>query len=96
MLDELKEYLRVTWSDESTDRVLSGILERGKALLNGYATQVIDYDEKPEHKQLLFDCCRYLYNNAFEEFAVNFLSELVMLRAEYKTAEVVNDEAEQG
>lgn len=92
MLDELKKYLKVTWEDETTDSVLSGILERAKKILDSYASVPIDYDTEEKEKQLLFDLCRYIYNNAYEEFKTNFQSELIMLR--YGHAEVNISEEE--
>ena len=38
------------------------------------------------------DLCRYIYNNAYEEFKTNFQSELIMLR--YGHAEVNISEEE--
>lgn len=84
MLDELKNYLDITWNDEKTDSKLAGIIERATAILQSYAGAVIDFSANPDKKQLLFDCCRYIWNNAFEDFKNNFSSELLMLRAEYQ------------
>lgn len=92
MLNELKKYLKVTWEDETTDSVLSGILERAKKILDSYASVPIDYDTEEKEKQLLFDLCRYIYNNAYEEFKTNFQSELIMLRAEHIEVNVSEEE----
>lgn len=83
MLDELKNYLDVTWSDDSTDAKLSGILERAENTLRSYAGYEPDFAADSHEKQLLFDCCRYIYNNSFEDFSKNFRSELIMLRANH-------------
>jgi hypothetical protein len=94
MLDELKNYLNITWDDEKTDEKVSQILDRAKAILKAYACNVdIDYDipENGVEKQLLFDCCRLIYNSGYEDFGTNFTGELVNLRAKYQ---VITNESE--
>ena len=81
LLKELKNYLDITWDNEDTDSKLNGILQRATSVINGYAGCEISFSEQSDGKQLLFDCCRYIYNNAFEDFKVNFQQELIMLRA---------------
>jgi hypothetical protein len=92
MIVELKNYLNITWSDDDTDTKIQGILDRATAILNNYAATSIDYDVAVNHKQLLFDCCRYIYNDAYEDFKRNYKEELIMLRAEY--SEVSDEETE--
>ncbi|MCM1190740.1 MAG: hypothetical protein NC541_15805 [bacterium] len=79
MLEELKEYLNITYDDPVTDRVLQGALERGKAVLNDYAGAELDYEEGLP-RQLLFDYCRYVRSHAVEMFEVNFRHDLISLR----------------
>jgi len=83
MIKELKNYLNITWSDDDTDTKIQGILDRATAILNNYAATSIDFGVAVNHKQLLFDCCRYIYNDAYEDFKHNYREELIMLRAEY-------------
>lgn len=90
MLDELKNYLDITWNDEKTDSKLSGILRRAESIISSYAGVTLDFELNSSEKQLLFDCCRYIYNNALEDFGKNFHSELVMLRAVHSSEEEKN------
>ena len=90
MIAELKNYLNITWSDDDTDTKIQNILDRATAILNNYAATSIDYGVAVNHKQLLFDCCRYIYNDAYEDFRRNYREELIMLRAEF--AEVSDNE----
>lgn len=94
MFNELKNYLDITWNDPATDEKLQGILNRATSVLNNYAGSEIDFSANENEKQLLFDCCRYIYNNVFEEFKINFSAELITLRAKYKiiSEENKNDE----
>lgn len=94
LLEELKNYLDITWEDEGTDKKLYGILIRAENILSGYAGEALIYDSTQEtEKQLLFDCCRYIYNNSLEDFKINFGAELIMLRAKF-SVKAVDENAE--
>ena len=84
MIDELKNYLDVTWTDTATDTKISGILSRAESFINSYAGATIDFETDLSAKQLLFDLCRYIYCNSLEDFKVNFRGDLIALRARYK------------
>lgn len=91
-LDTVKNYLDITWTDSSTDAKLSGILSRAESTLESYAGAEIDFtDETTAAAQLLLDCCRYMWNDTFEDFKANYASELIMLRAN-AAAEGADDE----
>ncbi len=78
-LEELKSYLKITWNEEDVE--LRRIINRAKDYLsNDIAGISIDFNADTSNKQLLLDCCRYIYNNAFEYFKVNFRSELLRLQ----------------
>lgn len=94
LLEELKNYLDITWEDEGTDKKLDGILNRAKNILSGYAGEALIFDStQGTEKQLLFDCCRYIYNNSLEDFKTNFGAELIALRAKF-SIKAVNEDAE--
>lgn len=88
MLQELKDYLRISWNDE--DVLLEATIVKGKAYLEDITGVTLDFEQTRE-KSLLLDYCRYSYNNASEYFEENFKSEL--LRLQLKSA--VNDYATQ-
>lgn len=94
LLDELKLYLDITWEDQHTDAKLSGILARAQTKICAYAGTDVEFPEGSEELQLLLDMCRYVYNNASEDFEANYLPDLLMLRAKYKT-EAMPDEGEE-
>jgi hypothetical protein len=98
--DTLKEYLDITWDDSHTDAKLDGILERAQAKICAYAgSDSVDFGDGTEEQQLLLDLCRYIYNNASEDFETNYKADLLMLRAKYATAdpeqEVNDDETDE-
>ena len=89
LISEVRNYLDITWLDDDTDTKLNGIILRAISTLQSYAGAEIEFETETDEKQLLFDCIRYIYNNAFEHFKVNFEDELMMLRAKYQTADIV-------
>lgn len=78
MLDAIKDYLKITWDDE--DAAIQAMIERGKAGLNALVGAELDFDVAGPPRSLLFDYCRYVYNNASEYFEENFASELLRLQ----------------
>ncbi len=90
----LKQYLRITWQNAELDAMLGDILERGKKIIKSYAGyDGIDFDDtQSEETQLLLDLCRYIYNDAYEEFEHNFSAEIISLRAKYAVAQMGEDD----
>lgn len=96
LLDTLKNYLDITWQDEHTDAKLSGILTRAQTKLCAYAGSDLSFTEDSDELQLLLDMCRYVYNNASEDFEENYLPDLIMLRAKYKVIEHESETEDSG
>lgn len=86
LLDEVKNYLDITWQDSQTDLKLKGIIERGKKYLNRVAGKELDFDAEDKPKELLFDYCRYVRSNALEAFQQNYLHELIALQIDSEVA----------
>jgi len=78
MLEELKKHLRITWNEE--DLELTSMLERGEKYLNRIIGIELDYTQDDLPKSLLFDYCRYSYNNSIEYFTQNFHDEILYLQ----------------
>lgn len=94
LLNDLKLTLDVTWDDDDTDRKLTRILERSCHIVSEYAGEEIDFEADKTARQLLLDCCRYIWNNVAEEFKTNFGAELVQLRSRYQCKRKSEEEAE--
>lgn len=93
MLEELKDYLKITWINE--DAYLQNIISRGREYLNDLTGTEIDFEGESQANSLLLDYCRYYYNNSVEYFEDNFQKQIV--RLQYKEAirvskDVVSDE----
>ena len=80
LLDDVKNYLDITWDDSDGDIKLSGIIARGMKYLNTVAGAELDYTVEDKPRELLFDYCRYVRSNALDEFAINYQHELLSLQ----------------
>ncbi len=90
MLQEVKEYLKITWDDE--DNYIQGIFNRGKDYLNNLTGTELDFEVEGQPKALLLDYCRYAYNNALEYFEENFHRELRRLIIQEAVKEYADEE----
>ncbi len=91
LLNDVKNYLDITWGDAATDEKLTGIIERGMKYIDRVAGTPLDYVSNDKPKELLLDYCRYARSNALELFRVNYLHELISLQIDkeveaYETA----------
>lgn len=84
LLEEAKNYLDISWADESDDAKLTAQLERGMSYLS-LKTGVTDFEEDTLAKDLLFN--RLLYDRAgsLDKFSHNYKSEILCLALQYKT-----------
>ncbi|ODM27631.1 hypothetical protein A7W90_16210 [Clostridium sp. Bc-iso-3] len=80
LLAAVKSYLDITWEDPAGDEKLSGIIARGMKYIDSVAGVELDYAPEDKPRELLLDYCRYVRSNALNEFAVNYLHELLSLQ----------------
>ena len=80
LFDDALDYLQITWDDPTLKRKLDLAMERGKALINDYAGQEMDYETPGTAQGLLFDYLRYVRSDATEMFEQNYLRDLIRLR----------------
>ena len=78
MLQKVKDYLKITWNDEDT--AITDLITRGKKKLEELAGAAPDFESEGLARALLFDYCRYAYNNASEYFEENFQKEILRLQ----------------
>lgn len=75
-LDNVKNYLNVTYDDEDIDTKLTGILSRADVYIRNVVAAGANDTLTEVENQLVLDACRYIFNDAFEDFARNFLTEI--------------------
>jgi hypothetical protein len=84
ILQDLKERLLITWDDSNTDQVLIGMLNRGFAYFNEITGVILEFEEDSPELELLFERCRYAWNNALDDFEQNYhsnISRLILQKA---------------
>lgn len=86
LLSDIKNYLHITWQDESTDNLITGYIKRGEARLQQIAGVSLDFTKEDLPRSLLFDYCRYANSQALEVFEKNFESELLELNLDNQFA----------
>lgn len=77
LLTELKSRLRITWDDENKE--LERIIKRGKSYFLKLTGKAFSFYLDEWETELLLERCRYVYNNAADEFELNFRDELQRL-----------------
>lgn len=78
MLQEVKDYLKITWDDE--DSHIQGNIDRWKKAFNKLIGVELNLDNNDSAKTLFLDYCRYAYNTALEYFEDNFQKEILRLQ----------------
>jgi hypothetical protein len=93
LLQDLKGRLRITWNEEDED--LRKLIERAKTYLSLLTGASFDFSLEEWPKEILLERCRYVYNNAADEFEANYhheLSRLLYLVAIGKVGEIDDGE----
>jgi hypothetical protein len=96
LLSDVKIYLDITWTDENTDKKITGIIERGIKYIDGVAGAAQDYTIEDKPRELLFDYCRYIRSNALPEFQANYLPELLTLQMRQEVADYEAENTDAG
>lgn len=84
LLDDVKNYVDMTWEDPESEKKLSGIIARGMAYINRIAGSEQDFTKEAKPRELLFDYVRYVRAGALDEYAKNYLPELLALQIDRK------------
>lgn len=80
-LEDVKNYLNITYEDQDVDTKLTGILARADSNVRDLAAVAEGAELTPTEEQLVLDACRYIWNDAFEDFSRNFMSVINGARA---------------
>ena len=94
-LEDVKNYLNVTYEDQDVDTKLTGILARADSNVRDLAAVAEGAELTPTEEQLVLDACRYIWNDAFEDFSGNFMSVINGARAK-RQVEFVTEAANNG
>ena len=89
MLEELKSYLGIEYSD--SDTTLSLQLSSSQRYFAKLCGCVLDFETNSDYKELLFERCRYANANALELFEQNYKLELTRIRLEVAVSDYVRN-----
>lgn len=76
LLDDVKNYLDITWADDATDKKICGMIFRGMKYLNDLTGCTLDYEIEDAPRELLFIRVMYERAGALDDFRKNYLNEL--------------------
>ena len=76
LLEDILNELDMTMADESMQKKIKDIMQRGKARIKKIGGKQLDFAENQQARELLFSYCRYGRSNAIEQFEHDFSSQL--------------------
>lgn len=82
LLDAVKLWCNVTWSDEATDTKVSALIASGEAYIDGKLGADGDYENPGEQLTLLKEYVRYGLSDALDVFEANYLNRLLAMQHE--------------
>ena len=86
LLEEVKNYLDITWDDEAGDKKISSLIKSGIFDIEQWAgveRGKIDFGTDKAALMILKDYVRYARSNALEEFEGNYIDKIIQLRERY-------------
>lgn len=89
LLNDVKNYLDITWDDSLGDQKIMGMVQRGMAAIKGKIGECNFYGETQE-RALLFDYVMYARAGEIPKFWENYKTEMISLQIARK----VDDYAE--
>ena len=89
LLEDIENYLNITWSDEATDKKISGLIASGIVYLDGKLGESADYTQDGSPRTLLFEYVRYARDYALDVFENNYLCYLLDMQNEKKVNDYV-------
>ena len=86
LLEDVRDYLQISWTDEATDRRLSDMIQSSAAYLDGVTAATNDYTAPGNMRTLLLERVRYQYNGALDVWLNNYLSLVVSAQLDIQRA----------
>lgn len=80
LLEDVKNFLDITWEDEATDRKIGGFIASGMAYINDKAGGQMDYSLDGYCRTLLMEYVRYARDVAIDVFETNYRHMLLAMQ----------------
>lgn len=84
LIEDVKNMMDITWSDDATDRKVSEHIAQGIHYLDGKAGEELDYTVAGDGRRLLFEYVRYARDGALDVFETNYLSQIISMQNDRK------------
>lgn len=84
LIEDVKNLLDITWSDDATDRKVKEHIAQGVHYLDGKAGEELDYTVPGDGRRLLFEYVRYARDGALDVFETNYLSQILAMQNDRK------------
>lgn len=82
LLADVKNYLNITWDDETTDAKISGLIASAAAYLDGKLGGQPDYEADGMPRTLMMEYVRYARDSALDVFETNYLQMILTAQQE--------------
>lgn len=82
LMDDVKNYLNITWSDAGTDANVRGYIASGMVYLNKKYGAEADYTADGMPRTLLMEYARYMRDSALDVFENNYREMLLGMQTE--------------
>lgn len=82
LLEDIKNYLNITWSDERTDAKLRVMINSGQAYINSKYGEPANYEFDGLPRTLLFEYVRYMRDEALDVFENNYTSMILAMQTQ--------------
>lgn len=82
LLEDIKNYINITWNDEATDKKIGGLIASGMVYLDGKYGEAADYTADGMPRTLLFEYVRYARDSALEVFENNYQALILDMQTE--------------
>ena len=84
LLEDVENYLNITWQYGATDKRISGLIAAGMVYLDGKLGAQADYTQDGQPRTLLMEYVRYARDAALDVFENNYLSMLLAMQNDRK------------
>lgn len=91
LLQDVKGYLDITWSDPATDAKVSELIAGGMAYLDNKLGAAADYTAPGYPRTLLLDYVRYARDAALDVFEANYLHLLLAMQNDRRVQDVAQE-----
>lgn len=93
LLEDIRNYLDITWDDSKGDSKLEGMITRGMAALSGKLGEC-DFLGETQERALLFQLVMYEYSGELAQFWINYKNDIISLQVEKKVSEYAKSQKE--